>query len=485
MLDSNFYTVKRVYQNLAVKMPTLYSQSVSRLFSAIFISALLSACGGGGGGGDNPVFGGPSLDENTADEVTGDESELGEPVNLQASNLSSSTISLKGAGGVETTTVTFTLVDSFGQGMAGEQVELSLSNYAGDAKIAGSGDVYPVLGITDDSGEVSVLVQSGVIPTTTKVIAIHTSSGVRGESGGINISTGIPVQDALSLSASTWNPSRARNFDGVEVILSIIASDEFGHNVPDGTAIHFWSPEGGNIENSCFISNGECEVSWQSADPRQDDGRYSMLVYTNGAEVFSDQNGNNIFDAGDLFTASDDLGEPFVDNNENGERDPGEQFVDTNDSANFEPDGNGEWDGPCLQEANADAICSGGESVVIYRQFLIITPTDSARLLSSSHLPGELVDLSATNQTVSVTIADSNTQADTFGGNPMGSGTTVSFRTTNGTITSQGPGNVPVTTVPTTHSVTLTGDGTSSSGTLTLIVTSNGVEKAFNWPVSD
>jgi len=70
--------------------------------------------------------------------------------------------------------------------------------------------------------------------------------------------------------------------------------------------------------------------------PNPYDGRSTVIAMTIGEEMYSDNNNNGIYDAGDLHT---DVGEPYIDANENGRWDPGEKYWDVQD-------GNGEYTGP-------------------------------------------------------------------------------------------------------------------------------------------
>ncbi|MBN2498757.1 MAG: hypothetical protein JXR96_29470 [Deltaproteobacteria bacterium] len=69
------------------------------------------------------------------------------------------------------------------------------------------------------------------------------------------------------------------------------------------------------------------EEDYRIRNPR--DGLLTIVFYTQGEEGFTDTNGNGIYDAGESFVGQD-LAEPFIDINDNGERDEGEDFIDVN-----------------------------------------------------------------------------------------------------------------------------------------------------------
>jgi hypothetical protein len=67
------------------------------------------------------------------------------------------------------------------------------------------------------------------------------------------------------------------------------------------------------------------------------DGLVRLIAVTRGEEEFTDVDGNQFYEEGvDMFDSSQDLPEPYVDSNDNGQWDVGEVFRDLN--------GNGSWD---------------------------------------------------------------------------------------------------------------------------------------------
>lgn len=72
------------------------------------------------------------------------------------------------------------------------------------------------------------------------------------------------------------------------------------------------------------------------------DGLLTMVFYTDGMEGFVDANGDGQYNPGESF-AGYDLGEPFVDTNDNNDYDTGEQFIDLDENGQWSP-ANGGWD---------------------------------------------------------------------------------------------------------------------------------------------
>jgi hypothetical protein len=136
------------------------------------------------------------------------------------------------------------------------------------------------------------------------------------------------------------------NLDGEQSVLSIRMADKFNNPVPDGT-VAFFTTEFASIEPSCETFEGGCTVTLTSQEPRQQlfntgfikrtdavacpshgamqpcpvslgnifGGRSTILATAIGEESFIDANGNGLYDDGELF---EDLGEAFLDHNEDG-----------------------------------------------------------------------------------------------------------------------------------------------------------------------
>lgn len=260
--------------------------------------------------------------------------ETGEPTALSIKTIANPTLPTL-------TTVTFQVVDKFGNPIEGQEVHFTLGNDFKDVELARNSN------ITDSTGTVEAIVNSG----TTHALAIVNAETVsadgnkkiRTSSQPISVTTGIPRQDNFSLSASVFNPA-AFNVDGETVTITARASDVFANPIPQGTIVNF-TAESGIIDASCAVSNsGECSVTWTSSGTRpgnknpayeQENDRLGMttiLAYTLGEAGFTDKNSNYIFDAGEPFVA---YGEPFRDDNWDGLRGDTEFYVDTDNDGNY------------------------------------------------------------------------------------------------------------------------------------------------------
>lgn len=222
-------------------------------------------------------------------------------------------IFLKGSGFVEQSIVAFRVVDGSGNGVPGQSVSMVATTYTGGLTLDGLDT--PIVKNTDSNGNVTVLVNSGTVPTPVRVRAttqITATSSISTSSSALSISVGLPTQSAFSLSQRTLN-IEGFDLDGTTNTYTIIASDRMSNPVPDGTSINFVA-EGGQITTSSQIALSaqgiaSATVNYVSASPKPADGRITVVAYALGEESFVDTNGNNVFDSGESFQ---DLGDVFV-----------------------------------------------------------------------------------------------------------------------------------------------------------------------------
>lgn len=329
-------------------------------------------------------------------------------------------LTLPGIGGNESSEVSFRVVGEFGGPVFGEEVTFELDSDVGGVRLAEGSDTDT----SDEEGIVKTTVLAGTVPTTLSVRATHTATGIISLSGDLSISTGVPADGRISISVSELSPESTNTSDGVEVEVTMSASDMLGNYVPDNTRITFVSPEFGSIGSSCLTKDGKCSVTWTSAGENfPANGRTTMLAYTDGAESFTDNNGNNIYDAADTFDlATHDKGEPYADTNENGAYDVGEFFVDGNNNG-VRDVGDGVWNGPCLIATNPAAVCSDLEQITIGRMVTLELVTETAVINALGTFPAVGSNISLAAGEVSfggMLISDEN-------GHTLQGGSTLSF----------------------------------------------------------
>lgn len=349
----------------------------------------------------------------------------------------------------DTTVLTFQVQDAFGDPAPGAFVLFELLN-----------NFDPTVSIdteraqTDQSGAAEVTLTGGNVPSAPRVRARLEGTNLEAISEAIAVTTGVPDQDSLSLSASILNVE-GWQFDGKVTLVTARVADHYNNVIADGTPILFRA-EGGAIEPACFTLDGACTVSLVSQSPRPADGRIHVLAHTVGDETFSDLNGSGFRDPDEPFT---DLGEPFEDTNENGVRDPNEEIIDTNQDGMHSPP-NGRYDGILCRGAD----CGGAASTDIRDSLEIVFSTSFADidLFPSANFTIDQVNPRA----VQVRVSDGN-------GNQMPAGTTIVISTDNGELSgtqqftvanSNAPG-------PFTANLTIVGDDSPSTGLLLVTVT--------------
>ena len=335
---------------------------------------------------------------------------VGSIVFIKASN---NFIALKGTGGsggnisrIENSTLTFQVHDLTGSPASFESVAFSLSSDVGGLSLNHTNAT------TDANGFVDVIVQSGNVPSSVRVIAsMIDNNAISTVSDLLVISTGVADYNSFSLAASELNVE-AWNIDGIRVTITAHVADHFNNPVPDGTAILF-NTEFGQIEPSCLTVNGSCFVDWTSSAPRtpipefrdvstqtrrlgdnsiclKANGTESSLnnvgypcFYTNykpatsnapvmmgglgqvygnrvtilahmiGEESFTDTNGNGLFDSNEAYT--DIPAEGFRDDNEDGLY--GSRFSD----GSLEPDAEAAIN-TCKQTSGVVCLQAGGDN---------------------------------------------------------------------------------------------------------------------------
>ncbi|MDR7052184.1 hypothetical protein J2X54_004688 [Duganella sp. 3397] len=461
-------------------------------------------------------------------------------------------IALKGTGGAgrqETATVTFKVLDGAGKPFAGQVVNFALDTSVGGLALS------PATATTGADGTVSTVVSSGTINTPVRVSALLPGGGISTVSDQLVVSTGVPEQASFSLSALVRNVEGG-SFNGCTApagtTLTARLADRFHNPAPDGTAVSF-TAEGGTVDASCLTGEtsttltdgtvikqkgtpGECTVRFCAASPRPVDGRVTVLAYALGEESFVDANGNNRYDAGEVFT---DLGEPFrndravTDANAAGSNDAyasnsatrvaGEPFIDTDGNGAWTTAGNGVYNGVLrapgagsgatvhLRQAMVMVLSNSTPAVSLLDQALNGAPTIGTLALSQCVSGQPFVNQTRTfrfairdnNPTVfaaNVRAAHPDWLFD-LPGNPLPAGTRINFSTSNGRLLSAANAVVQNTVSPDAagwiYSVQMVSDASSAlgsnacinevtSGALTITVTTlNGVATSVAYPVTD
>jgi hypothetical protein len=253
-------------------------------------------------------------------------------ISFTSSNLQGTSLVLKGTGGLgrlEAALLTFKVVDQTGAALSGVPVTFTPTTSTGGLKVS------PAQGTTDSSGNVTTSVLSGTIPTPVRVLAQATRNGatISGISDALTISTGLPIQKAMSLSVDAYN-IEGGDYDGEKANVTLRMADQYGNPISDGTTINFVT-EGGAIgtalQGACQTSNGGCTVPLISQNFRPKNGRVTILAYAQGIENFVDLNGDGQYSCSSFTSPAGNASatfRPLVDTCNPG---AGEPFTDMGD----------------------------------------------------------------------------------------------------------------------------------------------------------
>jgi hypothetical protein len=191
-------------------------------------------------------------------------------VSAQPTNQS---IVIQGQGGnnrTEQATLTFKVVDSFGNPLAGKQVNFSTSSTL--VHINKTSDT------TDATGQVVTTVNSGTTATSFRVQATLPGTGTNGGpdistlSDSVVVTTGLPT--TMSLSAGTfniegWTVDYAPGTPATTLQVALV--DAFGNPVADGLPVVFQTNMGAvgtSDKGGCNTTGGGCSVPFRAQDPR-------------------------------------------------------------------------------------------------------------------------------------------------------------------------------------------------------------------------
>jgi hypothetical protein len=406
-------------------------------------------------------------------------------VQFSGTSLSGTSIVLKGSGGQgrsESAQVTFRVVDQQGNGLAGVDVDFSATTYTGGLT------VNPTRATTDASGNVSTMVSSGTIPTPVRVRAAASRNGasIEGLSDSLTVSTGLPIQKSMSMSAEKFN-FEGGGYDGEKIAVTVRMADQYGNPVSDNTAVNFVT-EGGAVGSSsqgaCTTLNGECSVDLRSQNFRPVNGRVTVLAFAQGIETFVDMNGDGQYSCAG-FTGAAGTFRPLVDACPSGGEpwtDMGDAFLDTNLNNTYEP-ASGDLPFPynrTTYSASADGkwglnyirsaieVVFSGSFATLTRQ--VCSGSTCRDWTAADGVAANLEDAAGAGckpQDLYVRIADNNN-------NPMPEGTTVTVAAaTKVTASTVQPEQIRSTNIVggTIHSVTVTPEATCAAGDITLRVT--------------
>jgi len=341
------------------------------------------------------------------------------------------TVGLKGTGIGSTSTVIFEVDDSSGGPVPGATVTFALNTSVGGLSVA------PASAVSGANGQVQTVVSAGTVHTTVRVTASIASPAVSTQSSILTITTGLPAAAAFTIAVgapTNYTAPACPNIEsygiqGIQVPITAQLADRYNNPAPDGTAVAFYA-DGGVISGSCVTpssantpGDGRCVVQWRSngspatqagppfiAPPIKANGRTGILATAIGEESFTDTNGTGFYQMGDPFTS---LGEPYLDENENGQYDLNEYFLDFN--KNSVRDGpSGVFIGITCNGTSSSSTCTT-QTLAIGASLLLIESTGSA-IITAASVSGGI----STTIPIPFKVSDSH-------GNPIAAGSTIAI----------------------------------------------------------
>ncbi len=260
-------------------------------------------------------------------------------------------LGVRGSGFAQAVDVVFAVLDNHGgAALDGTVVDFNLFGPNGGETIAPTS-------VLSSKGFVSATITTGTRPGPVEVTATIRGTSIRARAIPITIGTALnPAAAHMSIAAECLNMAGSVTF-GLEDRIRAGLSDQFGNQIPIGSAVSFFAEGGGIVAQGLTGDSLAAFAELISQLPIPADRRVEVMVVTTGQETYTDLNGNGQYDPGEPFV--DQAPEVFLDANENGVFDPGEFFVDNNNNGVYDGVPNGIWDDQILISAQMPIVFSG------------------------------------------------------------------------------------------------------------------------------
>lgn len=254
-----------------------------------------------------------------------------------------------------------------GRPAANQQVEISKVYAPADFSFVTLNNKNTKTVTSNSQGKVIVNVYPGALPGPVEIkAALKSNPNVFALSKKVSVASGRATQNGFSI--STTKNILALNVDGDTTTITASLADRVGNPVPNGTVVSFIS-EGGRVTPRCTTSDGTCEVEFSTQNPRPADNRVTVIAYVEGDKAYTDMNGNNRFDAGDILAQN--IGDFFRDDNENNRYDQNlGEFV-------YRKGASGATCAPSsFNQPNIPGTCDNGLAATLRYQFILGLASD-------------------------------------------------------------------------------------------------------------
>lgn len=215
-------------------------------------------------------------------------------------------LGIVGSNTPSTRTIEF-VVSKDGRPFTNERVKVELLSAPNDFGMGSARNQQPLTLTTDNAGRIRVPLYAGNTPqnninlkatllsrpdVTAKVTNIDIVS-IAPSQGGFTITPSKNVLAATEVTSVGGVPTTRRLNNSTT--LNVIAKDANG-SFADGSTINFIAEGGTLSSNTCEINNGRCSVTLSTAGVLPDDRRVTVLAYTTGNIINTQQiNNNGIF----------------------------------------------------------------------------------------------------------------------------------------------------------------------------------------------
>lgn len=176
--------------------------------------------------------------------LTAPDAPIGQPDAIQLANISENNIHVKETGRIESSTLTFQVIDEYGNPLGRDNradIEFSFTvNPNGGERFS------PQQVTTNDQGQAVTQIYSGTESGIVQVVALVSGTSIQSSPVAVTISGGYPDDNHFEVSSDKINIA-ARSSEPLTV--SALLGDKYGNTVPEGTAV-FFSTNKGTIDGS-------------------------------------------------------------------------------------------------------------------------------------------------------------------------------------------------------------------------------------------
>jgi hypothetical protein len=175
---------------------------------------------------------------------TAPDAPVGQPDAIQLADISETNIHVKETGRTESSTLTFQVMDEYGNPLGRDNradVEFSFAvNPDGGERFS------PQQVTTDDQGQAVTHLYSGTESGVVQVVALVSGTDIQSSAVTVTISGGYPDDNHFEVSSERMNIA-ARSSEPLAI--TALLGDKYGNTVPEGTAVYF-STNKGTIDGS-------------------------------------------------------------------------------------------------------------------------------------------------------------------------------------------------------------------------------------------